>query len=51
LIPEPLGLTPQPVHRRAMTLTRLSLAGALVEFLLGRVGAIQGAGGRAPGRP
>jgi hypothetical protein len=34
-----------------MTLTRLSLAGAMVESLLGRVGAIQGTGSRAPSLP
>ena len=51
LIPEPLGLTPQPVQRRAMTLARLPLTAAPVEFLLGRVGTLQGTGGRAPGLP
>ena len=47
LIPEPLGLAPQPVQRRAMSLARVALAGTMVELLLGRVGAIQGAAGRA----
>jgi len=51
LIPGPLGLAPQPVRCRAMALTRSPLAAAPVESLLGRLGAIQGAGGRAPGRP
>src|SRR3954449_700760 len=51
LIPGPLGLAPQPVQRRTMTLTRSALAGTFVEFLLSRVGALQRAGGRAPGLP
>src|SRR4051794_10074386 len=51
LIPKPLGLTPQPIQRRAMTLTRLPLTAKLVEFLLSRVGAIEGTGGCAPGLP
>src|SRR6202023_3035434 len=51
LVPEPFGLTPQLVRRRAMTLTRLPPTAAPVESLLGRVGAFQGAGGRAPGFP
>jgi hypothetical protein len=34
-----------------MTLTRLPLTAKSVEFLLSPVGAIEGAGGRAPGLP
>lgn len=51
LIPELLGLVPQPVRCRAMTLTRVSLTAKPIEFLLSRVGALQGTAGRAPGRP
>src|SRR3954453_22420251 len=51
LIPEPLGLTPEPAQRRAIALTRSALAGTIVESLLSRVGVLQGAGGRAPGPP
>src|SRR5437588_11503354 len=51
LIPGPLGLTPEPVQRRAMTLARLSLTTTPIKVPLGGVGTLQGTPGGAPGRP
>ena len=49
--PESFGLTPQPMRRRAMPLTRSPLTAEPVESLLGRISTLQGTGRHAPGRP
>src|SRR5208282_3182199 len=51
LIPKPLGLTPQAACLCGVARPRFSRTAQPVQLLLGRLGSLQGAAGRAPGFP
>ena len=51
LIPKSLGLTPQAACQCGVARPRFSRTAQPVQLLLGRLGSLQGAAGRAPGFP